>query len=119
LMPRNVDLGACLANLLPLLEKSIGQNVEIRNVVAPGCWIAKVDESQLGSALLNLIINARDAMPGGGKITIEVANAVLDEDAASGEAEVIPGEYVSVVVSDTGAGMSREVLARAFEPFFT
>ncbi|MHB1205742.1 MAG: ATP-binding protein [Rhodospirillaceae bacterium] len=119
LVPRDIRVGDTIVNLAPLLENSIDRNVEIRFVTAPDTWIARVDESQLGSALLNLVINARDAMPNGGKITIEVGNAVLDESYSAEDVEVYPGEYVSLAVSDTGTGMSPETIPRVFEPFFT
>jgi signal transduction histidine kinase len=117
--PRNTDIGEHVQQLLPLLERSIGENIEIRALTPPDLWSARVDPSLLGSAILNLVINARDAMPHGGKITIEVANAVLDENYTFSESEVVPGDYIAISVSDTGTGMPPDIIERAFEPFFT
>jgi CheY-like chemotaxis protein len=88
-------------------------------VMAPRLWPVEVDQNQLESAVINLAVNARDAMPGGGKLTIETANTALDESYFAMDAEVIPGQYVMLSVSDSGSGMSKETLERAFEPFYT
>ncbi|HYF42800.1 MAG TPA: response regulator [Ramlibacter sp.] len=102
-----------------LLRRSLGEQTEIETVLAAGLWTTIADPNQLENVILNLAINARDAMPGGGKLTIETANAVLDEAYTAGLEEVQPGQYVMIAVSDTGVGMPQEVLARAFEPFYT
>ena len=91
----------------------------MRYVETAGLWPAMADPAQLESAVLNLALNARDAMPGGGRLTIELGNKVLDEEYARNHAEVMPGEYAMVAVSDTGHGMTPEVVKRVFEPFFT
>jgi CheY-like chemotaxis protein len=98
----------------------LGETIQLEPVLAAGLWRALADENQLESALLNLAVNARDAMPGGGKLTIEAANVALDEAYASAEPDhVRPGQYVMIAVSDTGSGMTPDVLTKAFEPFFT
>lgn len=119
LAPQPIDPGQVIPALLPLLQRTLGEHIEIRFVDSPGLWPAMADAAQLESALLNLALNARDAMPGGGRLTIELANKVLDEDYARAHAEVTPGDYAMLAVSDTGHGMEPEVLARVFEPFFT
>ncbi len=119
LAPRAIDLAGAMPELVPLLRRTLGEHIEIRYAETPGLWPALADAAQLESAVLNLALNARDAMPGGGRLTIELANEVLDEEYARGHAEVVPGEYATLAVSDTGCGMTPEVAARAFEPFFT
>ncbi len=88
-------------------------------MLAPRVWTIEVDQNQLESAIINLAVNARDAMPTGGKLTIETSNTALDESYAATDAEVVPGQYVMIAVSDSGFGMSKETLSRAFEPFYT
>ena len=91
----------------------------METILAGGLWRSAVDSNQLESAMLNLAVNARDAMPAGGKLTIETANAYLDEDYAASHDDVASGQYVMIAVSDTGLGMDKEIIARAFDPFFT
>jgi CheY-like chemotaxis protein len=102
-----------------LLTRTLGEAIEIELVVAAGLWQCEVDPGQLENAILNLSINARDAMLQGGKLTIETSNAHLDDTYAAAQEEVEPGQYVLLAVSDTGMGMSAEVIPQAFEPFFT
>jgi len=108
-----------VANMRNLLQRTLGESIEIATDAAPGLWHAKADPGQVENALLNLAINTRDAMPGGGKLTITCANAVLDEGFAAENIEVVAGDYVALEVRDTGTGMSEDVLEHAFEPFYT
>jgi PAS domain S-box-containing protein len=117
--PKPVDVSRLVSGMSDLLRRTIGEQIAIEAVLAGGLWRAHVDPNQLEVAILNLAVNARDAMPDGGKLTIETANARLDEGYAAAQAEVVPGQYVSICVSDTGHGMTKQVLERAFEPFFT
>ena len=116
--PRPTNVNRLIAGLDDLLRRSVGPTVEIEIVDAAGLWMTLVDPNQLENALLNLCINARDAMPEGGRITIEAANTVLDATEA-GEIDLPPGQYVSLCVTDTGTGMTAETIERAFDPFFT
>ena len=117
--PRSVDLGRVLRDMTDLLRRTLGEQVQVEAVVAGGLWNTLVDPTQVENAILNLAINARDAMPEGGKLTLEVANAHLDDAYAAQHGEVNPGQYVMLAVSDTGTGMTPEVMGRVFEPFFT
>ena len=119
LAPSDVDVNQRLAALDPMLRSSLGEHVEIELVRGAGLWWATVDATQLENALLNLCLNARDAMPAGGRLTIETANASLDTRYAEQHPEVKPGQYVMMAVSDTGSGIPAHVLSRVFEPFFT
>jgi signal transduction histidine kinase/FixJ family two-component response regulator len=117
--PRVVNLGRQVREMTDLLRRTLGERVAVEAVIGGGLWNTQVDPTQLGNALLNLAINARDAMPDGGKLTIEVANAALDEAYAANHVEVEAGQYAMLAVTDTGTGMAPEVMARVFEPFFT
>ncbi|MGZ2384828.1 ATP-binding protein [Rhizobium leguminosarum] len=117
--PKPVDANALIRGMSELLHRTIGEIYQIEVVLAGGLWRTEADPNELESALLNLVINARDAMPGGGKLTVETFNAHLDEAYAAMHAEVIPGQYAAISVSDTGTGMEAETLSRVFEPFFT
>jgi len=97
----------------------LGETIRITFAQAAAGWVCEVDPGQLQNAVINLAVNSRDAMSDGGELTIETANAVLDQNYAAAHAELAPGEYVMLAVSDTGTGMAREIVARAFEPFFT
>jgi len=119
LIPESLDLRRLTTAMEDLLRRTLGDDIEIEMNHGAGLWPALADRGQVESALLNLAINARDAMPAGGKLTIETANAPLDADYAARNAEVTPGDYVVLAVTDTGSGMPPEVVERAFEPFFT
>ena len=114
-----IDLNARLPNILGLLQRSLSENIEVRVKSAKKLWPAIVDPTQVDDAIVNLAINARDAMPDGGTLTIETRNTHLDEEYAAHHAEVAPGDYVMLAVTDTGTGLSPETVSRAFEPFFT
>jgi PAS domain S-box-containing protein len=117
--PKPVDVNRLVGDMEALLRGSVGPDVEVKVAGVGGLWHVKVDASQLENSLLNLCINARDAMqPGGGRLTIETANRLFDERSAR-EFGLAPGPYISICVTDTGAGMSPEVRSRAFDPFFT
>jgi signal transduction histidine kinase len=119
LEPRVVNLGRFLHGMDDMLRRAIGAEIDLETVVSGGLWNTLVDTGQIENALLNLAINARDAMEGQGHLTIEAGNVALGEDYARANAEVTPGQYVMVAVTDTGSGMTAEVMARAFDPFFT
>ncbi|MBB3527100.1 ATP-binding protein [Rhizobium sp. BK456] len=117
--PKPIDTNSLIRGMSELLHRTLGEIYHIEVVLAAGLWKVEADPNELESALLNLAINARDAMPDGGKLTIETFNAQLDEAYASSHAEVIPGQYTAISVSDTGTGMDTETLSHVFEPFFT
>ena len=116
--PKPTNINRLIGGMEELIRRTVGPSVEVEIVGAGGLWTTRIDPSQLESALLNLCINARDAMPDGGGITIETANKWLDERTAK-ERELAPGQYVSLCVTDTGTGMTPDVVAHAFDPFFT
>jgi PAS domain S-box-containing protein len=119
LEPKSIDLNKLVAGMSGLLNRTLGENIEIETVLAAGLWTIAADINQLENALMNLAVNARDAMPKGGKLTIETGNTYLDEAYAWAHTEVTPGQYVMIAVTDTGTGMSEATIERAFEPFFT
>lgn len=119
LAPREVDINRLIGGMSELLRRTLGESIVIEVVQAGGLWRTLADPNQLENALLNLAINARDAMPEGGKLTLETGNTYLDEDYAAAHAEVRAGQYVLLAVTDTGSGMAPEVIERAFEPFYT
>jgi CheY-like chemotaxis protein len=119
LEPSHFDLNEVVRGLANMLERTLGGQVTVKVELEPGLWLAHADPSQIGDALLNLSINARDAMPEGGEVRIETGNITLDAFGEAKALDVAPGDYVILAVTDTGTGMSEEVIARACEPFFT
>ena len=118
LAPKPTDVKKLVNGLQELVQRTVGPGISVETVNAAGLWPALIDSSQLENAVLNLCINARDAMPDGGRITIETCNQWLDDRTAR-ERQLEPGQYISLCVSDSGAGMAPEVVAKAFDPFFT
>jgi len=119
LEPVALDVSGLITDISPLLKRSLGESIELNINTRKGLWIALADPAQLESALLNLCLNARDALTGSGKLTIETANAVLDADYTDDQEELVPGEFVMLAVSDNGCGIPREHLEHVFEPFYT
>jgi two-component system NtrC family sensor kinase len=117
--PRPLDLNRLLNDLADFLTRTVGETIAVEIIGAAGLWLVSADQAQLDTALLNLAANARDAMPEGGKLTIETSNTYIDETYGRTHAGIPPGQYVLIAVSDTGTGMSRETAEKAFEPFFT
>ena len=117
---KSVDVNRLVQGMSELLRQTLGETVKVETVLAGGMWKTAVDPNQLENAILNLAVNSRDAMPDGGRLTIETANASLDEVyAAEAGGDFAPGQYAMIAVSDTGTGMSKDVIERAIEPFFT
>jgi signal transduction histidine kinase len=118
--PKPVNFNRLVADVSELLRRTIGEAVSLEVVAGGGLWWAEVDASELERAVVNLAVNARDAMPNGGKLTIETSNVSLDDDYVAALAEPVkPGQYVMIAISDTGMGMDQRTVDRAFEPFFT
>ncbi|MCG6122538.1 MAG: PAS domain S-box protein [Microvirga sp.] len=119
LEPRVIDVSVLIRGMEGLLRRTLPEDIDIEIIRSGGLWKTEVDPGQLESALLNLAVNARDAMPDGGALTIETANAALDDDYAAGHVDVAAGQYVMIIVTDTGCGIPPDALGRIFEPFFT
>jgi signal transduction histidine kinase len=117
--PKPTDINLLVKSMEDLVRRSVGEQIIVETVLAGGLWPTKIDRSELENALLNLSVNARDAMPEGGRITIETSNGHLDAAYATRQPDVKPGQYVVLSVTDTGTGMIPEVAERVFEPFFT
>lgn len=119
LRPKSVDVNDCVRSMLMILQRTLGEDIQIETTLATGLWRVFIDRPQLESALLNLAVNSRDAMNGKGRLVIETSNTYLDQVFANTHTEVAPGQYVMVAVTDTGSGMLPDVVRRAFDPFFT
>lgn len=119
LEPRALDANKLVSGMSDLVRRTVGEFIQTEVILSGGLWRVYVDAHQLETVVLNLVVNARDAMPDGGKLTIETANAHLDEGYVGRHLDIPPGQYVLLCVSDTGTGMPPEVLAKAFDPFFT
>jgi CheY-like chemotaxis protein len=117
--PERIDSNKLISGLSELLSRSLRENIALEVVGAAGLWSCEADRAELEGALVNLAVNARDAMPDGGKLTIETSNAYLDDAYCRNHPEVAPGQYVLIAVTDTGSGMTRQIIERAFDPFFT
>jgi two-component system, cell cycle sensor histidine kinase and response regulator CckA len=119
LRPEPVNLNATVEGLRKMMKRLAGRDVDVSLTLAPGLWTVAADPTELERVIMNLVLNSRDAMPQGGKLIIETSNATIDDDYSSTHADTVPGEYVMISVSDTGAGMTKEVREKLFEPFFT
>lgn len=117
--PKPLQANALVKGMSDMIQRSLGETIAVETVLAAGLWQVEADPNELEAAILNLSVNSRDAMPEGGRLTIETSNAHLDHAYAAAHVEVNPGQYVMISVSDTGDGMSEEIIAQAFEPFFT
>jgi len=119
LQPREIDVNALVLEAAKLLHPTLGEHVQITPLLSPDAWTSQVDPNQLTTCILNLALNARDAMPDGGMLALETGNAMLDEAYAGMHSEVVPGDYVMIAVSDTGSGIAAANLEKVFDPFFT
>jgi signal transduction histidine kinase/CheY-like chemotaxis protein len=119
LAPEPLDAGKFIGGMTELLQRTLGEHIQVETVLGAGLWRVHVDMSQLENAIINLAVNARDAMQKGGKLTLETANMSLDDAYARQHADVTAGQYVMIAVSDSGEGMAPDVVERAFDPFFT
>ena len=117
--PKSLDVNVLVRGLSDMVHRTLGETIDVETVLGAGIWQVEVDESELEASVLNLAVNARDAMPAGGRLTIETSNAHIDAAYVANHAEVMPGQYVMISVSDTGDGMDAATIAQAFEPFFT
>jgi CheY-like chemotaxis protein len=119
LRPATIDINRLITGMEELLRRTLGETTQLEFVLGGGLWPSHADPGELENALINLALNARDAMSNGGRLTVETANAYLDDEYATAHHEVEPGQYVLLALTDTGAGMTSDVVERAFDPFFT
>ena len=119
LLPKTFDMSKLIADMADMLRRTLGETVYIRTTRKTGLWLCHADQAQSENALLNLALNARDAMADGGRLNIDTRNISLDDEIAAAQIEVEPGDYVVLIVSDTGCGIAEESLTQVFEPFFT
>jgi len=119
LEPKPLDVGRLVTGMTDMLRRTLGEQITVETILGGGAWRAHADPNQLELAVINLAVNARDAMPNSGRLTLETANVHLDERYALGQIEVVPGQYVMLAITDNGSGMTSEVKAKAFDPFFT
>jgi CheY-like chemotaxis protein len=119
IQPQVLNLNTIVAEMDKMLRRVIGEDIDLKTYLAPDLGQVKVDDTQIEQVIVNLVVNARDAMPGGGRVIIETANVVIDDNYVAGHLGTQPGKYILLAVSDTGCGMSQEIKARIFEPFFT
>jgi signal transduction histidine kinase/CheY-like chemotaxis protein len=117
--PKPIDMSRFIANMGDFLTRTLGEEIHVEAVTGGSLWRIEADPAQLESAILNVALNARDAMPGGGKLTIEAVNTYLDDNYVRFNPEIAPGQFVAISITDTGSGMTPEVMAHVFEPFFT
>ena len=119
LVPKRLDVNKFISSEIDFLQRTLGETIDIQSACGAGLWQVELDDGQLAAAILNLAVNARDAMPNGGKLTIETSNSYLDADYCAASPELRPGQYVQISVTDSGVGMTSDVIERAFEPFFS
>jgi PAS domain S-box-containing protein len=117
--PKPIDANVLVNGMSEMIHRTLGETIAVETVLGAGLWRIEADPNELESAILNLAVNARDAMPSGGRLTLETGNAHIDESYVQAHREVVPGQYVVISVTDTGAGMDAKTVAQAFEPFFT
>jgi PAS domain S-box-containing protein len=117
--PKPIDVNVLVNGMSEMIHRTLGETIAVETVLGAGLWRIEADPNELEASILNLAVNARDAMPSGGKLTLETGNAHIDESYVLSHREVLPGQYVVIAVTDTGAGMDAETIAQAFEPFFT
>ncbi|MCK1656180.1 PAS domain S-box protein [Bradyrhizobium sp. 151] len=117
--PKPLDVNALVNGLSDMIHRTLGETIDVETVLGAGVWRVEADPAELEAAIINLAVNARDAMTNGGRLTIETSNAHIDEAYVASHTEVVPGQYVAIAVTDTGVGMDSKTVAQAFEPFFT